>query len=282
MGLTLGKVFSLLLAIFEIVAIIPSFSIGDEPPFLLPKDRDSIFRQKASSHTGYFHFAKDGSYQQIAREHLFTAEMDRGSWKQNATGEIELQSSIRLKELKKGPMRIEVRDIEKLEALLPLEKDIEEFLATDKSDSWPREKIESAWKCTYTTSLFKSTTTVKSVAVAKGVEKITRNELIELLDAWRAYLKDDERNHFHLLPVKYDRFVLLASEDYPFMANAKTPEEVKKTAILFRTDAAPELPPELVFVLVDSESVLQEMKTKQPFIFFPQFTRGGEEVLRYK
>jgi hypothetical protein len=261
---------------------VSAFSFGSEPPVLLPRDRDSVFRKEAFTATHYFHFGKDGKYRTISREHMFTAEMDRGTWKQEATGEIELRSSIRLKELKKGPMRIEVRDTEELDALRPLEKDIEKFLATDRSDFWPRERIESAWQYTYTCSLFDSTRTFSAVAVEQGVAKITRKQLVGLLDAWRAYLKDDTKNRFHIFPVRHHKFVLLVLKDYPFCANAETPEKVKEVADLFRPSDAPETPPTMVYALVDSKSVLQEMKTKQPFIFYPQLNRDGEEVLRYK
>lgn len=277
-----AKALGVLLAILGIGTMAPPFSLGGESPFLLSKDRDSVFRQEAFTSTDYFHFGKDGKYRQINREHMFTAEMDRGTWQQEATGEIELRSSIRVKELKKGPMRIEVRDVEELDALRPLEKDMEKFLATDKSDSWTREKIENAWRYTYTWSLFEERKTFNAVAIEQEVAKITRKQLVELLDAWRAYLKDDTKNRFHFLPVRYHDFVLLASEDYPFLANAETPDEVKETASHFHRSDASETPPAMVYVLVDSERVLQEMKTKQPFIFYPQMNQGGEEVLRYK
>lgn len=277
-----AKAFGVLLAIFGVDTAVSSFSHGSEPPFMLPKDRDSIFQEQAFTSTSYFHFGKDGSYRQIDREHMFTAEMDRGTWKQEKTGEIELRSSIRMKELKKGPMRIEVRDIEELDALRPLEKDIEKFLATDKSDIWPREKIHYAWKYPYTWSLFKSTRTADAVAVDPSAAKITRKQLVELLDAWRAYLKNDTKNRFHFTPVRYQKFILLASKDYPFLANAETPEEVKKTADTFHRSDTPETPPAMVYVLVDSKSVLKEMKTKQPFIYYPQMNQDGEEVLKYK
>lgn len=256
--------------------------LGGDAPALLPKDRDNVFREEAFTSTGYFCFGKDGKYRQIDREHMFVAEMDRGTWKQDATGEIEVRSAILVRKFAKGPMSIDIRDVEELEALRPLEKDIEKFLATDKSDSWPREKIDNAWKYKYTWSLFDSKSTASAVAVKKGVAKITRKQLEELLDAWRAYLKDETKNRFHFQTVRYEKFVLLASKDWPFLANAKTPDEVKETAGTFGGSGASDTPPAMVYALVDSERTLKEMKTKQRFIFYPEMNQGGDEVLRYK
>ena len=277
-----AKALGLLLVILGIGSTLQPLSLGGESPFLLPKDRDNVFRLEAFTSTDYFYFGKDGKYRQINREHMFTAEMDRGTWKQEATGEIELRSSIHVKDLKIGPMHIEVGNSEQLDAMRPLEKDMEKFLAADKSDFWPRKKIENAWNYTYTWSLFNSTITFNAVAVERGVTKITRKQLIELLDAWRAHLQDDTNHRFHFVPVRYHKFILLASKDYPFLANAETPDEVKKTADTFHISDAPKVPPALVYVLVDSEPALREMKTKQPFIFYPQLNQGGEEILRYK
>lgn len=277
-----AKVPGIVLAIFGIVWIAPWLSFGSESPFLLPADKDSIFREEGLTSTRYFHFEKNGKYRMIVREHLFTAEMDRGTWKQDANGEIELCSSIRLKELKKGPLRIDVRDKENFEALRPLEKDIERFLDADKSDSWPREVIQSAWKYPYIRSLFNDTISLGALSVEKGVDKITRIQLVELLEAWKAYLKDDTRNRFHITPVRYETFVLLASGDHPLVSSAKTPDQVKKKASGFKDSNHPEKPPIMVYVLVDQEDILDEMKKKHPFLFYPAMTQGGEEVLTYK
>jgi len=272
------------LAILGMVGTVPRFSHGGEPPFLLSKDHDTVFREERFTGTSYFHFGKDGKYREISREHMFIAEMDRGTWKQDATGRIELRSSIRVKEeVKSGPLRISVRDVEELEAFRPLEKDIGKFLATNQRDSYPRDEIERAWRYTYTWSLFDKTDTLSAVAVEDGVEKVTRKQLVELLDAWRAYLKDDTKNRFHFVPVRYHKFVLLASKDYPFLANAETPEKVKQVADAFGGTAASQTPPALVYALVDSGPALQEMKTNQPFVFHPELNGvGSEKLLRYK
>lgn len=264
----------------------PYFSHGADSPFLLSKDHDNVFREEAFTSTSYFYFGKDGSYRQINREHMFVAEMDRGTWKQDATGVIELKSSIRMKKLKSGIFTVSPHNIDEFKARHSLEKDIRTFLEADERTSYSPYEIESAWMYSYTWSLFHSTKTFKAVHVDKGVERVTREQLVRLLDDWRAYLHDDTKNCFHFTPVRYDKYVLLASSDYSFIANAKTPEEAKKTATIsvqVRKTRA-ESPPALVYVLVDSDSALQEMETNQPFIFHPEMNgkMGSEEVLRYE
>jgi hypothetical protein len=258
------------LAALIIAATAPCFSFGDEPPFLFSKDHDSVFRLEAFTWSVYFHFGKDGTYRRITRHHLFVEEADRGTWKQDATGQIEVRSSIGAKtEVKSGPLRISVRDTEQLEALRPLEKDIGKFLAADKRDSYTRHEIERA---------------CKSVAIKDRVEKVTRKQLVELLDACKAYLKDDTKNRFHFVPIRYQKFVLLASSDCaPFGEYARTPDRVKQVADVFARMAQPGTPPSMVYVLVDTGPALQEMKTTQRFIFYPELNRcGNEEILRHK
>jgi hypothetical protein len=185
-------------------------------------------------------------------------------------------------ELRSGPLRVSVRDVEELEALRPLEKDIGKFLAADKRDSYARGEIERAWKYTYTWSLFHSKDTLNAVAVEDGVERVTRKQLVELLSAWRDYLKDGTKNRFHFVAVRYHKFVLLASKDYPLMANAETPEKVGQVADAFG-GAAAETPPALVYALVEPGPALQEIKTTQPFIFHPELNGvGSDRLLRYK
>ena len=149
-----------------------------------------------------------------------------------------------------------------------MEKDIGRFLAADKRDSYSRDEIERAWK---------------SVAIKDRVEKVTRRQLVELLDAWKAYLKDDTANRFHFVPIKYGKYVLLASSDRPpFGEYARTPERVKEIVDGFAHSAPSEMPL-MVYRLVDSGPAIEEMKTTQPFIYFPELNRRGNgETLKHK
>lgn len=216
---------------------------------------------------------------------MFIAETDRGTWTQDATGEIELKSSIRMKKMKNGIFTISPHNIDEFKARDSLVRDIRTFLEADERTSYSPDEIESAWMYTFTWSLFHSTKTFKAVHVDEGVEMVTREQLVRLLDDWQAYLKDDTKNCFHFIPVRYDKYILLSSGDYP-LVNAETPEEAKKTAINFTRaiKAESESPPPLVYVLVESDSALEEMKTNQPFVFYPEMNIkvGSDRVLRYE
>ena len=67
---------------------------------LLSKDHDTVFRLEGGLFTRYMHFRKDGTYREISRDDLgwYTDDTDRGTWKQNANGQIELTSSIHLQD----------------------------------------------------------------------------------------------------------------------------------------------------------------------------------------
>lgn len=147
--------------------------------FRLPKSRDTVFRNYGFTHTHYIHFAKDGTYRRIDRQHMGVSECDRGKWTQDASGRIELRSTTR------------------------------------------------------------------------------GNRLRHL-------------RHVHFVPVSHRGFVLLASTDDPFMVDT-TPKDVKKTADRSFGENAP---PAMVFVLTAFDEVEKEMRTTQPFIFFPELNQG--------
>lgn len=57
--------------------------------------RDTLFRCATSVNTMYFLLRGDGTYSFIAREHRFTMELDKGSWEQDANGELTLTSGTK-------------------------------------------------------------------------------------------------------------------------------------------------------------------------------------------
>jgi hypothetical protein len=269
---------SVLIATLSLSMLAVGHSNGADPQFKLHKDRDTVFRLKDFTSTEYFHFGKDGKYRQVNREHMFTCESDRGTWKQNAAGRIELESAILRRDVKCGPLKIRVRDVEQLEALHPLKRDVGAFLAANKRDSYSRDEIERAWKYSYTWSLFDTKIAFSAVEVENHTEKVTRKQLAQLLTTWEEYLKSGVRNQFQVVAVKYHKFVLLASEDYPLIMNS--PKEATEIADRF---GGPDKEPAMVFVLIDSAVGIKGMKTKHPFSYLPELNQGGsEEPLRYK
>lgn len=233
------------LATLIIAATAPCSSCGGEPAFLLSKDHDSVFRLKATTFSAYFHLGKDGTYRRVTQHCGGKSNGDRGTWKQDVTGQIEVRSSIDAKmEVESGPLRISVGDTQELGALYALEKDIDTFLAADMRDSYLPDEIEGTWK---------------SVDVQDGVGKVTRKQLVELLNAWKAYLKHDAKNRSHFVTVRYGKFVLLASCDAPsFGEYAKAPQVVMHIADLSKRQVPSGSPPLLVYVLVDSGGALQQ------------------------
>ena len=75
---------------------------------------------------------------------------------------------------------------------------------------------------------------------------------------------------------------MLTSSNYPFV-HSKTPEDViKKAELMSRRNNKSESPPIMVYMLVDSDAAIQEMKTNQPFIFYPEMNGVMDnKVLKY-
>jgi len=78
-----------------------------------------------------------------------------------------------------------------------------------------------------------------------------------------------QKQRFHLVPVAYRDFVLLASNDYPIV-NAATPEEAKTAADRWGGSKGI---PAMVFVKTDAETAKEEMKTP----ILSSFTRSESE-----
>ncbi len=75
----------------------PTATPAPAPPKLAqpkPKPKpeiESVYRCESGTNTMYFVFLADGTYDLIAREHMFVARLDRGTWKGEAGGGLVIE-----------------------------------------------------------------------------------------------------------------------------------------------------------------------------------------------
>ena len=88
----------------------------------LAKNRDAFFVENDFVYHRFLQLARDGSYRQITREPTTAAEVDRGTWTQDADGTVLLHytyGGLRFRALLGGPLSITLDDPQKF-GRLPL------------------------------------------------------------------------------------------------------------------------------------------------------------------
>lgn len=103
----------------------------------LPKKRDAFFIENNFVYRRFLHLARDGTYSQINREGDTAAEVDRGTWSQEADGTVLLRftrGGLRPHALLSGPLSIRLDDPQIFGALQGAADAIRHWLARSSDD----------------------------------------------------------------------------------------------------------------------------------------------------
>ena len=82
---------------------------GAALPPRLPKNRDLFFVENDLAYSRYLRLSRDGSFQQIDQDAAGSAEVDRGTWEQDADDTVLLHSErrgLRFHALRSGPLTV--------------------------------------------------------------------------------------------------------------------------------------------------------------------------------
>lgn len=86
----------------------------------LAKNQDHFFVENDFVYGRFLKLARDGSYQQINRDHTVAAEVDRGTWEQDAGGTLLLhftRDGLRFRALLSGPLSIPLDPAQRVDDL---------------------------------------------------------------------------------------------------------------------------------------------------------------------
>ncbi len=103
----------------------------------LARTHDVFFIENDFVYRRFLQLARDGSYRQINRERAAAAEVDRGTWTQDADGTVLLhftRGGLRWHALLSGPLSITLDDPQKFDALPVAATAIRRWLAASSDD----------------------------------------------------------------------------------------------------------------------------------------------------
>ena len=235
----------------------------------LPTDRASHFYSNHLTGSGYIEFNTDGTYRQIAREHMGVWPFDVGTWSQNQDGVVTLVSTVMCADVISPPLEVMVGRSEYLADLPELQKAIQAFLSTNTASRFEVPDCNSF--------------IVTEGEYDLGVEAnyllerrfVSRAELKQLISAIDLFLRDPEQQHCQAVPLQYkDRVFLL-------WLNCNTPICRSLSEICSDIDEA-KPGHEVIYYdfLIPEEQFEKEVKKPYPFMFYPEMNKitGAEEA----
>ena len=239
---------------------------ADKRVYRIPSGQNVYFRSDHIVGKSYLCLRRDGTYQRIAREHMFVKESDRGKWSQADGGELTLVSEQHYRNVEAPPLSIFMWYPEAAQRLPFLKMSLERLLFEKRSD-FRASEIEEIEKYGYENCLSR-------ISVDFPVEKVTRRQLKALLTQIDLFLGDDQKNHFHAVPMQYESATFLVWRDAEIPPNRNL-ENIKKQINSIEKDGDN---PVFIYCEIDRETFEREAKTTQDFIFYPEMNEAAATV----
>lgn len=233
---------------------------ANEEIFHIPSDSDVYFRSFHIEGSTYLHLRQDGTYQRIAREHMFVEEDDNGEWLQVDTGELTLISERHYRDIEAFPLSIFMWYPEAADRLPFLKSSIKKLLSGNRTNFNAKE-IEEIEKYGYENCLSR-------ISVDDSAAKITKKQLEALLVKMNLFLEDKQKNYFHAIPMRYKSVVFLLWKDYGIPLNRNLIEIKERIDSLEKDEECPLY----VYCVIDQKIFKKEANTTQEFIFYPEMT----------
>lgn len=232
----------------------------------LPRDRDTFFKHDGLTFSDFLQLRSDGSYRQIAREHLYTKEMDRGSWEQNDAGELILNSDLHFHNINSGQLFISMWHRDELKALPELKERIQTFLKSNHSLDFLAKDVERIKEASLS---FDPKTKIGRITVL-GSKRVKRADLEGLLMGIDTFLSSDEKNLFAFVPLEYNRSIIFVEDDRAQLAMKVVADE------LARPPHPSHHPDKHGYHEIDAARFHEEIKETQPFLFYPEMNKRNK------
>lgn len=229
---------------------------------ILPKDRPSYFYSNHLTGAGYIELKPDGTYRQIAREHMGVWQFDDGTWHQDKDGLVTLVSTTLCANIISPPLEISVVRTEYTSALPDLKNAIQAFLKKDASDQYPLHDFEPLIKVNGKHKL-----TVEANHLLRR-KFISRKEVEALIPAIDRFLSDPSEMNCRAVPMYYKQHTFL------LWLNCNTPNNRSLDEIHKAIDNAK--PNEIIAYhdfLISAEQFEKEVKKPYPFLFYPEMNK---------
>jgi len=240
---------------------------ANEETFHIPSDSGVYFRSFHIAGSIYLHLRQDGTYQRIAREHMFVEQDDNGKWFQTDTGELTLISERHYRDIEAHPLSIFMWYPKAADRLPFLKSSIKKLLSGNRT-IFNAKEIEEIEKYGYENCLSR-------ISVDDSIAKVTQKQLETLLAKINLFLEDKQKNYFHAIPMQYKSITFLLWKDFGIPLNRNL-IEIKERIDTLEKD---EEHPLYVYCEIDQETFKKEAHTTQEFIFYPEMTDKVREMI---
>jgi hypothetical protein len=246
----------LLIAICSIMSL---SAFADGNAVLLSTKEDTCFKSAGPDSTYYIHFRANGTYSRIDREHMFVAEIDRGTWTQDSSsGWITMKSSMHSRNIEAGPLTLWTWHSDTVERLPQTHAAMKALLSTNNSPYFESRFIETNFCNPISTDFY--------------THQISRNELSDLLKAIELFESSSDTNHFHVAPVGYKgvNFLLWRGDGNSFDQDLS---KIKKYIDDWDENEARKGNLGMIYTVIDKKTFEEESGRGQDFIFYPQMNQ---------
>ena len=242
-----------------LVTVMVGAAMAQEAVYKIPVGQPAYFKSDYYTGSAYIEFMPDGKYRRINREHMFTAEMDNGTWKQDDSGLVTLISDRQVRNIECGPLTVYMGGKDKVEGLTDLLGNIKKFLQNNpgKTEFSP-EQIENIRKVDG----------VEDICVDSGGDQISLGQVTSFSQTIQSFISDADKNKFHCTPMTYKNFIFLVWRDSE-VPSTRDLVQVKESIDGLGKD---EFPPYL-YLATDQKTFCDETGTTYPFKFYPEMNK---------
>ena len=241
---------------------------AEDPAVLMfQDDADTFFKNYYYTGSEYFQFSTNGTYRQVAREHMFVEESDHGTWSQDNEGRLTLVSHEHYRDIECEPLSIFMWYTQAVTRLPWVRKEIDGMLRRSDEATFITTEIEAIEKYGYENCLSR-------VSVDFDVKHVPREKLEGLARRIDIFLNDEERHHFHATPMIYKDFTFLLWED------AQTPINRDLERIVETIDQQTKGNPAHIFIGIDGKTFQDESGKTQEFLYYPEMTEKVRSALQ--
>lgn len=236
-----------------------------EEGLILSTKEDNYFKKEAPTGSAYVHFRTNGTYRRIAREHMYVAENDRGTWIQDSTGLVTMKSAMHYRNIEARPLAIWTWHTNTAARLPQIHEAISAFLRTNNSEHFESDFIRN--RLVQLPS--RGTNVYSPISPDPRENQTSRSNLVALLAAIEVFTNRTDNHHFHVTPMKYKeiRFLLWGDAETPI--NRDLPAIKNSIDQLQREEGRKDLVP-YVYTGIDKKRFDDEAGRTQEFLFRPE------------
>jgi hypothetical protein len=223
-------------------------------------DSDMFFARYQGTESLFTEFRTNATYQAMIRMHAGSMLWDRGTWRLTDSGEMLMESEMRLHDLRSDDHWYIMVNSNTLADLPAIKTNVQNFLERRTTNTFSFAELEDIRR--YPT--YYNTNETFSAFTGYDWRPVDRASLEDFVGKIDEYLAWPEKNVFRLRPVTYASYVFLADLDSRFFSPEKQLSKMKKKV----DDLRGKQIPSFIYVALTRDMFEAEAGRTEPFKFF--------------